>query len=328
MTPGDTKNVGNTRVPGNLQELDLSSVYGFEHATDWVRENVLLSRKRPHMLELRVKLPAGPASKGKTSATIVMDPRNAYVVGFRGRDGMYLLRDDSANLDLQLRQANLIGKDEKAVTLNIGTDHASLGTFRPILGRAGMRPRDFDAVDLSRVASLSTFSSKTAEVTHAEVSGAISLLVCMLPESARSRMVELSFRGLYFNLRVSADEAMQSYDHAKRITALANKLFKDPVLAYRVERFEKRGQEISSLLEACRGALDQNRFNRKDFLSRVLRGDTAGYPKDLASRVQRLGGIAAELGATVDELSEMAQLCSNKDAVRAAKGGVVVPPIL
>ncbi len=256
-----------------------------------------------------------------------MDPMDAYIVGFRGRDGIYVLRDPGKDIASRLKQAKLIGNDETPRVLNIGTDHRSLGTFRPVSGSAGMRPREFDAMDLRRISRLSDFSENSQAVSYSDVCDAISLLVCLIAESARARMVELSFQGLYYNKRVRADEAFQSYDQAKQITRFANRLFPNPVLAYRVEKLKKRATEIDSLLERARHLAKIAKFDAREFTSRALAGTAPEQPKELVSAAFRLREMAQELRTNADEMLRIVYLCSNEHAVRAAMYGVVTPPI-
>lgn len=301
-----------------VHELDLTTIFGLESTADWIRGRVLLVSPAVAMLELVVLLPAEGGPPGRVS--IFMDPGNAYVVGFRGRDRtVYLLDENSAVTAQRLRTAGLLPANENPVTLHgLGTSHRELGTFGPRHG-AGHHGRTFHLTDLGRAARLSEFSSQSTAVTLAQVRDALSILVCMTSECARSFMVERSFERLYWLERVQADDAMQSYDQAVRITRYAE-VFPNLVLADRIEKLDRRAREVEELSQSFEAA-GQNRR------ALILAG-WAPPARGERPEVQRLREMVRELHlTTVDQLTEVVSLCRNRDAVRAAMGGVLVPPI-
>jgi hypothetical protein len=53
-----------------------------------------------------------------------MDPSDGYVVGFRGRDAVYMLHDEGREIATKLHEAKLLTSEEQPVLIeNIGTDH-------------------------------------------------------------------------------------------------------------------------------------------------------------------------------------------------------------
>ena len=322
----------NNRSSGEASEssrqFDLSSPAGFAGTTEWIRNNVFLSRPEAPMLELDLRVAAPTQSSGEQRAIILMDPGDAYVVGFRGRDAVYLLQEENRDIEGSVRAARLIAKDEKPVILGIGTDHASLGTFRQVWTGSGLEYRTFGEADLRNAGRLSGYS-KTGGVSYEDLRTALSLLTCMTAESARSRTVELGFEMIYRNARVQPDAVMKSYEQATRITQYAS-VFPNYVLADRVEKLEKRAQELAALTDSAQRQLGvgKGQFDRKRFFDQVINETAPTAPKSLASVTERMKQIAGELKVTNGgALGEIMSVCSNKDAVRSAKGGVMPPPI-
>jgi hypothetical protein len=330
MAHDDPKNDSSSHAADSetAQHLDLSSPVGFTQATEWVCNAVLLSQPAAPMLELDLRVAAQTKTSEERRATIFMDSKDGYVVGFRGKDAVYLLSDPERDIEAKLREAKLIGKDEKPVTLKVRTDHKSLGTFEQVWSGSGFEGRTFGIADLYNSGKLSGFSVNQGEVTYDDVRNSLSLLTCMTVESARSRTVELGFQRIYNHDRVRPDTVMQSYDQAKRITAYAE-LFPNHVLADRVEKLENRARELGDLVKSVQRdlGLSKDRFRRQDFLDQAIKGTVSKGPESVARAGARVREIAIELDIKDgSKLGEIMSLCSNKDAVRAAKGGVLPPP--
>jgi hypothetical protein len=301
-----------------VHELNLTSMLGLQDAAAWIRSQLRISPRAAAMFELIIHLPvAGGGAPGR--AAVFMDPTNAYIVGFRGRDAIYLLDENSEAAEAKLRAAGLLQPGEKPITLRgLKTSHRSLGTFGPRHG-AGDQGRTFYLPDLCRAARLSEFSSqKDSTVSLDKVRDALSILVCMTSECARNFAVERAFERLYLDWEVKADDAMQSYDQAVRITRYAE-VFHNDVLAYRIEKLEKRATEIEELFRS----VELKGQDRQWLIRMVLLHPEEG--RKPTNEEQRLREIVRELQLTeAHQVTEIVSLCRNKTAVRAAKGRVFV----
>ncbi len=297
----------------SVQELDLSSVAGFRAAVEWIRRNVILAPTPGAVVELRISAP------GKTQTSVFMDRKYAYVMAFRGRDLIYALDDDSQDYAALLATAGVAKKEEIKKLKGLFVSHISLGTF----------DKPFRNCDLTKIVDLSTYSSKETK-TFENLRKPLSLLVCLLAESARSPAVAHDFNHLYEMQRpVWAKEAIQSYNQAVRITRCADQLFKDtPRQANRIEKLDKRAAEIRELLDLLWKSTS-HRSNEKQTLKSVVKGQNLGTGKDFDFAAERLRSIAKELGLTDrgDELSEIETACRNRAAVDFARDGVIVPPL-
>jgi hypothetical protein len=175
--------------------------------------------------------------------------------------------------------------------------------------------------DLQNAAKLTDFARTSGPVTYDDVRGALSILVCMIAESARSNLVLRDFEQLYFGEHVQADDVVQYYDNAKRITAYAN-VFRNPILTDRIEKLEKRAAELSALWAAVQ---DQVQADKKEFFRLAIAGGVPQKPPNMANAAIRIREIARELNAGAEDLCEILSLCSKPTALRAARYGVVAP---
>lgn len=305
-----------------LTQLDLSSVRGFTQSVDWVRKQILLKNKpKPRILELEVKLSLRSSPEFGV-ITVFVDSENGYLFGFRGQDKTYILRDDSQDeYEKLLKQA---GNPAPAILRGVGSDHRSLGTFLPNKDSgAGMRGRTYVMANLQEAARLTEFSQSGGSVTESDVAGAISILVCMLAECARSPRIEREFEKIYFGDFAKADESFQVYDKAKRIRDLAD-VFPNHLLSERVEKLVKRANEMSGLLLRIRSRMGAKPLPDGDLIALCLHGSNSnpGGDKDSAHRVRI---ICNELKANSNPktMTEILSLCANEAAVRAAQAGVI-----
>ena len=301
-----------------VKQLDLTSVQGFTQAVDWIRQNVTLKGEPERVLAVDVKLKLrGSAEVGLI--TLFIDSKNGYLFAFRGRDKAYILRDDNELNYLTGLKPVTNGPVE--LVERLGSDHRSLGTFLPNKDSSGMRGRRYVLENLQDAARLENFEKGTSRISEAEVAGAMSILVCMLAESARWPQVEREFEKIYFGGTAEADEVFKVYDKARRIRELAT-VFPDYVAAHRIERLVKRANEINELLPILRAKLGGNPSGDRELIELCLRtrnGNPAGHKHS----TQRIRDICAELKADANTMAEILSLCSNERAVLAAQSGVI-----
>ncbi len=150
----------------------------------------------------------------------------------------------------------------------------------------------------------------------------------MTAESARSRTIEIGFQKIYAHARVQADAVIQSYDQAKRITKYAE-VFPNNILADRIEKLEKRTNELRNLIQAVEEMPGRTTGNTsQEFLEQAIQGTAPRKPDALANTAKRIREISKELKIQHGRgLLEIVSLCANGDAIRAAKDGVTIPPI-
>jgi hypothetical protein len=302
----------------SVQELDLSSVAGFRAAVDWIRSNVILAPTPGAVVELRI---SGPDS---SQASVFMDRKDAYVMAFRGRDVIYALDDDTQDYVGLLVAAGVAGAAEIEKLVGLSVSHRSLGTI--VHGGGG---HEFWLQDLPvGLRLLSGFSQRDGH--FGALRRPLSLLVCLLAESARSPAIAYDFNHLYEMQRpVRANEAIQSYHQAVRITRWADQLFKHTLRQTdRIDKLDKRATEIRELLVLLWKSTS-SMSNEKQTLKSVVQGQNLGAGKDFDFAAERLRSIARELGLTDrgDELSEIETACRNRAAVDFARAGVIVPPL-
>jgi len=247
-------------------------------------------------------------------------------VGFRGKDAVYLLHEPARDLMERFRQAKIARQNESLIELeSVSTDHRSLGTFRRRNVGAGLEGRSFGLGDLQNVGKLAAFSVDGNDVPIEDVRGALSVITCLTIESGRMPCAKIQNRPIYNHARVRAHTAMQSYNKAMRITKYAE-VFPNHVLADRIEKLEKRARELDELILSAQKAWGSSKdnFQRKEFLDQAISGKAI---KETARPCQRIKDIAAELRVQQGEkLAEIISLCSNADAVLAAKSGVTMGP--
>ncbi|MBI1356901.1 MAG: hypothetical protein GC160_21385 [Acidobacteria bacterium] len=303
----------------SVQELDLSSLAGFRRAVEWVRGEII---RRPAVgfFELRVTVQPGEV------LTVFLDRRDAYLVAFRGRDRVYALGDDANDYAQQMIDAGVIEAAAVQRLEGLTVSHRSLGTLDQ---GGGVRGHEFWLQDLLAAArALSGFSA--AESPFGTLRRPLSLLVCLLAESARSPAMAFEFEHLYLGTRpVKASEAIQCYDQAVRIVRLADRFFPQHIRQIdRLRKLDNRAVELRELLALLWGSLS-HQSNQKSALQRIVAGQNLGAGRDFDFAAERLRSIARELGIQNDgqQLSEIAGLCGNQAAMDFAKSGVIFPDL-
>jgi hypothetical protein len=300
------------------QQLDLRDSARYTVSIEWIRNNVVLRRSEAQVLQLNVSLPIG-------AATLFMDPANHYIMAFRGADKVYVLQDNRSEafkkaLELRLRKTPI------EILKGLGANHGlgGLETFSQTRGRVD--GRIFSRTDLDSAAAVSNYSSATRTMTYGELRARLSLLVCMISESARIPMMERDFSNmLYYGQKVWADDAIRSFATAKFLIQLALRTFPGYPRHLAVEKLEKRASEMRALvgrIETVPGF-----HNRATLVDRLVNGKVSPVPP-IADAVSRFRDMCKELKIVDPSLiSQMMSACKSEDAVRAAKQGVAIPDI-
>jgi len=306
------------------QRLDLRSLAGFTAAVEWIRSAIIL-HPAAGFFEIEVATTDAPA------CTIFMNRSDAYLVAFRGRDRIYALADPPVDHALALANAGVAAAGQ-IQTLGLTVSHASLGTLDHVFTRSDLR---------AAPGILNGFSS--SDPTFQLLRRPLSLLVCLLAEAARSPAIAFEFAHLWQartrydgaqnliyeerSFTVRANEAIQCYDKAIRITRYANRIFQDVRPVDRLARLEKRAAELRELLQALSAALNST-GNRQLALNNIVRNPELFTAPGHESQIQRLHDMAHELGVTRgDELTEIAGLCGERVAMDFARSGVVAPDL-
>jgi len=311
----------------NKQDLDLRGFARYAESVDWVRRHVILSRdtKGP-VLQIDVLLPGGPVS-------LFADPATTYLMGFRGANGIYLLKDDNSGPFARALEAELPGEPIEVLSA-LAAHHRANGGLATFSAKDPAKGRIFNLKNLDNASRLSKYPSQ-GEGEFELVRSSLSLLVCMLFESARIPMMELEFTyRFYRGMPVSPSDAVHSYQHARDLMILALAFFPEDERHLAVERLEKRASELSELQERIASRLERKADS--SLLDDILVGRLSSDPRTV-ELVQRFQYMCREL--KIDARSAQAQIspskmvlrivnsCKDRGAVRAAKQGVAIPSI-
>src|SRR5690348_9517354 len=116
------------RAPANratpIQDLDLRGPISYTAGIDWIRENVVLKETQEgSVLQLNVLLPTA-------SVKLYMEPANHYIMGFQGKDKIYLVDDPASNRFKDLLESRIKGTEVTILT-GLSSQHGpqGLGTF-------------------------------------------------------------------------------------------------------------------------------------------------------------------------------------------------------
>lgn len=301
-----------------VKELDLTSVSGFTETVDWIRDNIILGNRAERIMQLDVKL-SRRTSADSSQISLFVDTKNGYLFAFRGKDKIYVLKDDHQEEYQKLLKEN--GSGEAVILPGVGSDHRSLGTFLPNQESGGMRGRSYSMAHLQDSEKLSAFSRSGGAITESDVAQAVSVLVCMLAECSRWPSVEQRFQRIYFGENVKADEIFKVYDRAKRILRLAD-IFPNHRAADRIEKLVKRAEEVKELLARMRTKGADSALTDEMLIHLCLKDPNSKSARD-KDAAQRICDICLQLKADAHTMAEILTLCSNEQAVRAAQVGVV-----
>jgi hypothetical protein len=306
--------------------LRLTSHAGFDHSVFALRTGILSKTTDSRLEAVNIALPPISPEAPEGKATLIMDPKDAYVYGFKGGGGIYMLKDGNRDVEEAVRKSGLLAPGERPHWAGgLGTNHNSLGTFQPNKDKAGERGRSFGYSDLQRAAYLSSYEGPGGPVNTTQVAGALSLLICMTSESARSDLVANEFSRIYFGQRATADTAVKAYEKACKLTSLAE-YFPAPTRTGSLEKLLKRTDELNQFLKDAKKAGAASHVD-KNIFDDALNGRGVSTMK---SDNERLLQIQKEMQArgkpvTGSDMAAMLGLCQNQDAVRAAMGRVHFP---
>lgn len=300
-------------------DIDLRDPISYTASVDWIRQNVVLKEtKQGFVLRLNVLLPSA-------SVTLFMEPANHYIMGFQGKDKIYLL-DDSASDQFKSRLQTQIKGAQVTILTGLSSQHGpqGLATFRRT--KNGVVGVVFKREDLERVARLSTYS-RESESTYEHLRRPLSLLVCMISESARIPIMQRDFTNMYYGHEVVADEAIRSYDDAKFLISIALRVFPLYPPNRAVEKLQKRAAELDSLLTAIQSSAGTN--ERLQAVSVLLKGGTLAGSDRVTQQIKRFRDMCAELrpANAPETITQIISTCKSESAVRAARQGVEGPEI-
>ena len=301
------------------QTLNFTNAASFNEAVDWVRSNVVFGKNsKGTILQLDVTFP-------RTQVTVFMNPKNHYILAFRGANAIYVLDDPSDSpqfiKDLQAASKNT------TVTLLKGfaASHqgvAGLQTFAPGIG---IRQRNFTSRDFGKLTALTQFNGTSS---YDPLRKPLSLLVFMIAESARFPMLQKDFINMYMRngAEVLADEVVQAYSKAKALRAFALSNFPNYRSPEAVAKVQNRAKQLEILLESF-VKLSKNPDTRA-LTTTVLSGQIQTWEGGNTGNTDTFRGMCKELSlTTAAQVAELIGLCDNEMAVRAAKEGVALPGI-
>lgn len=307
---------------GSKARLDLSGPAVYTESVDWVRDHVVLkdSAQTSAVIEIDVNLPE------RCTVSLFMDPNNHYILGFRGADKVYLLDDSgTAAFAERLVETKLVrSRREITVLHGLKASHEGLGTFTRQV--SGLRSRTFSEIDLRSSRCLADYSLAAKEMTFETLKAPLSLLVCMIAESARIPMMKRDFTNLFYGHKVIADEAVRSYDDAKYLIQFAAFAFPEYPHHSGVEKLQKRAAELDGLVREIESAIGGS--NRQTLLQEILMGRAPPGGAAVTGQIRRFRDMAAELGVRdPGSITQLISTCRSESAVRAAKLGVAIPAV-
>ena len=306
-------------------ELDLSDPQLYWDGVAWVRNNVVLkSSGKSEALQLNVKLPFGQR------ATVFMNTGNHYIMGFQGADKVYLLDDPDSPRFKELLSQHLGSGSEIKILKGLSSrhDYRGLGTFE--MNGKGKVFRKWDVESVRHLAEYSDGKN------YAMLQTPLSLLVCMIAESARIPMMQMAFTNMFqFEHEVIADDAIRSYDDARYLISVSRIAFPNYPRRWAVEKLGKRAAELDSLLAKLK--VDTGSSNRQKLLQEILGGRFSAVPGPANEHVKRLLFMAAELKISdiaramemteSETITQLVATCRSESAIHAAKEGVAFPAI-
>lgn len=310
--PGKGGN-GRNRLSANLTDPQ-----SYAAAIDWIRENLVLGANvKDSVLEIAISLPT-------CAVSVFMRPKDQYILGFRGADKVYVLDDDTAEKfkDELQRHVKPVAVE---VLKGLSASHGSTGLATFERKEGGLEPRIFRRQDLASIKCLPRYS-RDSGIHFQDLKKPLSLIVCMLAESARIPMMGRDFVNMYYGCDVIADEAIRSYDDAKQMMRFAREKFPEYPNRLAIEKLAKRADEMSELLKRIEAAAGAN--DRVKLVSLLLKERPSAVDPSVKHEAQRFSGMCVELKFSRPEgVLGFLSAFSNASAVRAAKQGVACPNI-
>ena len=302
------------------ETLNFTDAASYQDAVDWIRSNVVLrnTTKGP-VLQLDITFP-------RTQVTVFMNPSNHYILAFRGADGIYVL-DDPSDTPKFLKDLSAATDKGTKITLLKGFNASHTGvrgiqTFDPNLSDY---ERNFRSSDFDKITQLTAYREKG---NYHPLRKPLSLLVCMISESARFPMMQKDFMHMYMHTGASvlADEAVQSYSNAKELRALAFKIFPNYRSPEAIAKLQNRTNQLQTLLEDFLKLAKTT--SSQTLIASILTGDKQPWEGSNTNNTDTFRGMCKELSlGTPSQVTGLISLCDNEMAFRAAKQGVALPGI-
>jgi hypothetical protein len=253
-----------------------------------------------------------------------MRPKDHYILAFRGADKVYLLDDDTAEDFKKVLQPR-VKPVEVEILKGLGAGHGVTGLATFTLKDGAVNAQVFRRQDLASLKYLACYS-RDAGIHFQQLQKPLSLIVCMISESARIPMMGRDFINMYYGCDVIADEAIRSYGDAKAMMRLAIKKFSEYPNRLAIEKLAKRADEMSTLLQRVEAAV--NAKARGDLISMLVRGRLPATDASVQDKAQRFRDMCTQLKFTEpQDVQRFLSAFSNASAVRAAKQGVAYPNI-
>jgi hypothetical protein len=298
--------------------VSLKDPRSYAKAVDWIRDNVVLKRNvKGPVLEIAVSLP-------DCAVSVFMRPKDHYILAFRGADKVYLLDDDAAS-DFKKVLEQHVKPTEIETLKGLGAGHGSTGLATFERREDGLRARVFRRQDLATIKDLARYRLRS-RTRFEELKKPLSLIVCMIAESARIPMMHRDFVNMYYGCEVIADEAIRSYDDAKYMMLCAREKFPQYPNHLAIEKLAKRAEELRVLLGRIKCAVDVS--DRAKLMSDLVKGRVSTDDGSVKQQVKRFRDMCSELSFTdAEAIKQFVSTFCNISAVRAAKQGVAYPNI-
>lgn len=297
------------------ETLNFTDPASYRQAVEWVRGNVVLKNNvKGAILQLDLAFP-------QDSVTVFMNPQNHYILAFQGADGIYVLDDPhSAQFGKDLEAA--VKGSKPTILKGLSGSHGVNG-IQTFMDRANVRDANFKLRHIAEVRHLSQYRAKQP---YAPLRKPLSLLVCMIAESARFPMMQRDFERMYFGSEVLADEAVQSYSTAKALRQQALKTFPEYRSPEAVTKLVNRATELEELLKRLETL--RKTANRQTLITSILTGGKQILGSPSIEDTNRFCTLCKELSlTTAREVTTLISQGKNGMAVRAAKEGVALPGI-
>jgi hypothetical protein len=325
---GRSSSISPKNKPGRKAvELDLTDPALYWDGVEWLRSNVLLKPSAGiGVLELDVRLPF------EQMGTLLVNTKDLYILGFQGADQAYLLDDPlSPQFERLLKEHLGVGSQTK-ILKGLSSQHGKygLGTFEK---ESKWEGKVFHKSDLKTVNDLAKYS---LGMSHAVLRTPLSLLVCMVAESARFPMMQMGFSDMIkFGFEVIASDCIRSYDDAKFLIRVSRIAFPREPGYWAVERLSKRADELDRALEVL--GLQQNAPNRQALIQQALNGKLPSQSPRQEHAREELQRVAKDLKVTdiarvldmspSEVITRLATTGKNDSAVYAARRGIAFPAV-
>lgn len=297
------------------ETLNFTDPASYRQAVEWVRGNVVLKNNvKGAVLQLDVAFP-------QDKVTVFMNPKNHYILAFQGADGIYIL-DDPHSIQFQ-KDLEATLKGSKTTILKGFSGSHGYGGIQTFAPKVSIRDRNFKLRHIAEVRHLSQYVAKGA---YEPLRKPLSLLVCMVAESARFPMMQRDFERMYFGSEVLADEAVQSFRTAQALREQALTAFPEYRSPEAVAKLVNRATELEELLKRLEAL--RKTASRQELITSILAGGKQIVGSPSVEDTNRFRELCKELSLTTSrQVTTLVTQCKNQMAVRGAKEGVALPGI-